>query len=167
MSAARPPAKGWCPGAHRPMASGDGLIVRIRPLLGRITAAAARGIARAALTHGSGEMDLTSRANLQLRGVRLEAHEPLIADLSALAERLSEAARLDEDALPPPSRQTTSPSAGTSALKPSPACAAKDSSPGACARPRARSPSASAPRTPKPLKPPAPSTGAHRTAPND
>ena len=84
MSAARPPAKGWCPGAHRPMASGDGLIVRIRPLLGRITAAAARGIARAALTHGSGEMDLTSRANLQLRGVRLEAHEALIADLAAL-----------------------------------------------------------------------------------
>ena len=66
------------------MQSGDGLIVRIRPRLGHFTAEQAMGIARAALTHGSGEMDLTSRANLQLRGVRLEAHEPLIADLSAL-----------------------------------------------------------------------------------
>ncbi len=80
----RPRAKGWCPGAYRPMMSGDGLIVRVRPRLARLTAAEARGIARAALTHGSGEMDLTSRANLQIRGVRLEAHEALLADLAAL-----------------------------------------------------------------------------------
>ena len=28
-----PQVKGWCPGAHRPMMSGDGLVVRIRPRL--------------------------------------------------------------------------------------------------------------------------------------
>ena len=66
------------------MESGDGYIVRIRPRLARLTAEQARGVAKAALTHGSGEMDLTSRANLQLRGVRYEAHESLIADLAAL-----------------------------------------------------------------------------------
>ena len=34
-------AKGWCPGALRPMESGDGLIARIRPRGGRLSAAAA------------------------------------------------------------------------------------------------------------------------------
>ena len=29
--------KGWCPGALRPMQSGDGLVVRIRPPTGRLT----------------------------------------------------------------------------------------------------------------------------------
>ena len=29
-----PEVKGWCPGAHRPMMSGDGLVVRVRPLMG-------------------------------------------------------------------------------------------------------------------------------------
>lgn len=81
---ARPAAKGWCPGAYRPMMSGDGLVVRIRPRLSRLTAAEAAGVAKAALTHGSGEIDLTSRANLQIRGVRLEAHDALLADLAAL-----------------------------------------------------------------------------------
>jgi precorrin-3B synthase len=76
--------KGWCPGALRPMLSGDGLVVRVRPRLGRFSAAQAAGIARAALAHGSGVIDLTSRANLQIRGVREAAHPALIADLDAL-----------------------------------------------------------------------------------
>jgi precorrin-3B synthase len=50
------------------MASGDGLIVRVRPLLARLTAAQALGLCKAALAHGSGLIDLTSRANLQLCG---------------------------------------------------------------------------------------------------
>ena len=61
--------KGWCPGALRPMASGDGLVVRIRPHGGRLSAAQAAGIAAAALAHGNGEIDLSARANLQLRGI--------------------------------------------------------------------------------------------------
>lgn len=76
--------KGWCPGALRPMESGDGWVVRIRPYGGRLTAAQAGGIACAARTHGNGLIDLTGRANLQLRGVRSESHAALIADLRAL-----------------------------------------------------------------------------------
>ena len=30
----KPVVQGWCPGAHRPMMSGDGLVVRVRPRLG-------------------------------------------------------------------------------------------------------------------------------------
>lgn len=85
--AAAPPAfavRGWCPGALRPMMSGDGLVVRVKPRLGRFTQDQAMGIARAALAHGSGVLDLTSRANLQIRGVRADAHPALIAELDML-----------------------------------------------------------------------------------
>jgi precorrin-3B synthase len=80
----RPAAKGWCPGAYRPMESGDGLIVRVRPQLARLTAEQALGLCAAALAHGSGLIDLTSRANLQLRGVTEDRHQALIDDLWAL-----------------------------------------------------------------------------------
>lgn len=76
--------RGWCPGALRPMASGDGLVARIRPHGGRLSAAQAAGIAKAALDHGNGEIDLSARANLQLRGLIPARHGALIADLSAL-----------------------------------------------------------------------------------
>lgn len=76
--------KGWCPGALRPMESGDGWVLRIRPRGGRLSPAQAMGIAAAARTHGSGLIDLTGRANLQLRGVTPATHAPLIADLRAL-----------------------------------------------------------------------------------
>ena len=74
--------RGECPGALRPMLSGDGLLVRVRPRLGRLSAAQARGVAEAALRHGSGDLDLTRRANLQVRAVR--DHDALLADLDAL-----------------------------------------------------------------------------------
>jgi precorrin-3B synthase len=78
-----PEIKGWCPGALRPMQSGDGLVVRIRPPLGRLTPAQAEAIARAAETHGNGIIDLSARANLQLRGVTTASHLNLIEDLRA------------------------------------------------------------------------------------
>jgi precorrin-3B synthase len=76
--------KGWCPGALRPMQSGDGFVVRIRPRGGRFSAAQAAGIAGLAECHGNGLIDLTGRANLQIRGVRAESHKPLIAGLAQL-----------------------------------------------------------------------------------
>lgn len=75
--------KGWCPGALRPMQSGDGLVVRIRPPLGRLTPAQAAAIATASQSHGKGIIDLSARANLQLRGVTEASHPRLIDDLRA------------------------------------------------------------------------------------
>lgn len=80
----RPAAKGWCPGAHRPMVSGDGLIVRVRPRLGRLTVDAARGLCAAAQAHGSGVLEFTRRANIQIRGVRRESHAALLDALDLL-----------------------------------------------------------------------------------
>lgn len=76
--------QGWCPGALRPMMSGDGLVVRVRPPGGKLTAEQARGIADAAARHGNGLIDLSSRANVQLRGVTEASHPSLIGDLRAL-----------------------------------------------------------------------------------
>ena len=64
--------KGWCPGALKPMRSGDGLIVRVRPRCGMFTPDELTVLARAALRFGNGHIDLTRRANLQIRGVSEE-----------------------------------------------------------------------------------------------
>lgn len=83
-SAAAVEVKGWCPGALRPMPSGDGLIVRIRPFCGALSLEQARGLAALARRLGNGHIDLTRRANLQLRGL-LDEHLPqLHASLGAL-----------------------------------------------------------------------------------
>lgn len=84
MSDASPIIQGWCPGALRPMPSGDGLVVRIRLRGGRLTAEQARGIAGLAARHGNGLIDLSNRANVQLRGVTEASHPPLIEGLRAL-----------------------------------------------------------------------------------
>lgn len=81
---ARPVIQGWCPGALRPMLSGDGWVVRVRPRLGRVTQEQAKGLAALADTHGNGIIDLSSRANLQLRGVTEASHPALIEGLRTL-----------------------------------------------------------------------------------
>ena len=77
--------KGWCPGAHRPMMSGDGLILRVRPRLGRLSIAQALGLCEIAQRDGNGLIDLTSRANLQLRGVREGTYDTAMQGLADLA----------------------------------------------------------------------------------
>ncbi len=80
MSAAAPNLrKGWCPSLFEPMESGDGLIVRLKPRAATIDAAAARAIADAAQRYGNGIVELTNRANLQLRGARPETVAPIAA----------------------------------------------------------------------------------------
>lgn len=78
-----PQIKGWCPGALRPMESGDGLVVRVRVPGGRLTAHQAQSLAALADAHGNGLIDLSARANLQLRGVH--NHAALLEGLAALA----------------------------------------------------------------------------------
>ncbi|MBP0484890.1 cobalamin biosynthesis protein CobG [Sagittula salina] len=79
-----PVVRGWCPGALRPMASGDGLVVRIRPRLARLSAPQLLGLAALADRLGDGGLELTSRANLQMYGVAEGAHGDLLEGLSGL-----------------------------------------------------------------------------------
>lgn len=80
----RPAAKGWCPGAHRAMVAGDGLLVRVRPPLARVTLEQALGLCELAQTLGSGMIELTRRANLQLRGIRPANHDAVLKALCQL-----------------------------------------------------------------------------------
>jgi precorrin-3B synthase len=56
----------------------------VRPYGGRISSTQAAGIAELSIRHGNGLIDLTGRANLQIRGVREETHEPLVMGLARL-----------------------------------------------------------------------------------
>ncbi|MBB3972400.1 hypothetical protein [Hansschlegelia beijingensis] len=72
-----------CPGVLHLAAMADGALARIRAPGGRLSAAQARATAGAAATLGSGVIDLTSRANLQIRGMPEGAGPALAARLSA------------------------------------------------------------------------------------
>lgn len=73
--------RGWCPGVRRPMATGDGLLVRLHPFAGRLSADQANLVAQAARDHGNGHLDITARGNLQIRGVREDTYPALLAQL--------------------------------------------------------------------------------------
>lgn len=79
-----PKTYGWCPGALRPMMSGDGLVVRIRAPLGRLSQVQAEGVAKLSTKFGIGLLDLSARANLQMRGIHERDHAALICALRAL-----------------------------------------------------------------------------------
>ena len=59
-----------CPGMLRPFLADDGAIVRVRAPGGRIRTETLRGLANVARTFGSGVLQLTSRGNIQIRGVQ-------------------------------------------------------------------------------------------------
>ena len=80
--------RGWCPGVLCPMESGDGLLARIRPRLGRIARHDAFLIADCAARFGNGAIDLSARGNIQLRGVSE-------ITLPGLTKALDEAGLLD------------------------------------------------------------------------
>lgn len=71
--------KGWCPDAWRPMLAGDGLLLRVKPRLGRLTRDQMLGLCDTARTYGNGLIDMTRRANFQLRGIR-EADWPVVVN---------------------------------------------------------------------------------------
>src|SRR6185437_7492583 len=82
--------KGWCPGALRPMETGDGLLARARPPRARLSLDQALALAAAAMACGNGLMVLSARANLHLRGLS----EPSLPELHA---RLGDAGLIDAD----------------------------------------------------------------------
>jgi precorrin-3B synthase len=62
----------FCPGVFRPWPADDGALIRLRPAGGRLPSRALVDLIGVAETYGDGRVHLTSRANLQLRGLTLE-----------------------------------------------------------------------------------------------
>jgi precorrin-3B synthase len=87
--------KGWCPSLFEPMAAGDGFLVRVKPRVEGIAAAQLRALADAGAEYGSGRIEITNRANFQLRGFATETIAPFaeamraagLASADAAAER--------------------------------------------------------------------------------
>lgn len=75
--------RGWCPGTLRPMQTGDGWLVRLHPPRNALTAKQLAVIAELAGRHGNGQIEISGRGNLQLRGVREDAHPALVEELLA------------------------------------------------------------------------------------
>ncbi|MDY0872847.1 precorrin-3B synthase [Dongia rigui] len=70
-----------CPGLYRIVPSQDGGICRIKLPFGRLNAAQMRALAKLAAAHGLPEIEVTNRANVQIRGVHDGADDALIAGL--------------------------------------------------------------------------------------
>ncbi|WP_238474208.1 precorrin-3B synthase [Pseudomonas cavernicola] len=77
------PRPSACPGLLRIVQARDGGICRIKLPAGRLQASQALAVAAAAEEHGSGVIEVTNRANLQIRGVRAGQEAALIARLLA------------------------------------------------------------------------------------
>jgi len=76
-----PLRRGACPGLSAPIPTGDGLLVRLRPI-GTVALAAFEKLCAAAREHGNGVIEVTARGSVQVRG--LSAYSaPLFAEAVA------------------------------------------------------------------------------------
>ncbi|MDX6417542.1 MAG: precorrin-3B synthase [Trebonia sp.] len=75
------PAADRCPGVLRLAEAADGLLARVRLPGGLIDAAQLRVLARLAGELGDGRIELTSRGNVQVRGLAAGAASPLTSEL--------------------------------------------------------------------------------------
>jgi precorrin-3B synthase len=76
--------RGWCPSLFRPMESGDGWLVRVRPRDALLTAEVLQAVADAAARYGNGLIEITNRANLQIRGLQPDSLLPFTDAMRAV-----------------------------------------------------------------------------------
>ena len=72
----------FCPGILHAVPARDGLLLRLRLPGGNLAPATLTTIADLAARHGDGRLDLTARANIQLRGVRPDRLAPMVEGLT-------------------------------------------------------------------------------------
>lgn len=94
--------RGACPSLREPMQTGDGLLVRLRPVGGVISPSQLGAIAELAARFGNGQIEITARGNVQVRGLRAEgvaefarAVEAVVAIETGLVIETSALAGLD------------------------------------------------------------------------
>jgi precorrin-3B synthase len=72
-----------CPGVLRPHLAADGAMIRVRVPGGQTTGTALARLARIGKTYGSGLLQLTSRASVQLRGLPEVVPDAMIAEVAS------------------------------------------------------------------------------------
>ncbi len=98
-----PEIKGWCPGALTPMQSGDGLLLRAKIIGSKLSLTQLSEIAAIAFDCGNGRIDLSQRAQLQIRGVTettLAAAQARLKSIGLLASDAATESRLNIVASP-------------------------------------------------------------------
>jgi precorrin-3B synthase len=78
LAPAVPHRRGACPGLSAPMPTGDGLLVRLRPI-GTVFLAAFEKLCAAARRYGNGIVEITARGSIQVRGLSAPT-APLFAE---------------------------------------------------------------------------------------
>lgn len=76
-----------CPGLLRPHPAADGALVRLRAPGGRVPAGGLAGLSAASQRYADGDIHLTSRGNLQLRGIALDDCGAVPAGLARAVSR--------------------------------------------------------------------------------
>jgi len=79
-----PQRRGACPGLSAPMATGDGLLVRLLPI-DTIALDAFAALCAAARQHGNGIIEITSRGSIQIRGLSAASAPRFAAAVAALS----------------------------------------------------------------------------------
>jgi len=75
--------RGACPGLSAPLPTGDGLLVRLQAI-GTVPPAAVADLCAAARKHGNGAIEVTSRGNIQVRGLSPHSVPAFAADVAAI-----------------------------------------------------------------------------------
>jgi len=81
-----PLRRGACPSLAAPMQTGDGLLARLRPVGSRVTGMQMADLARLARRFGNGQLEVTARGNLQVRGLRTDTAHDFAEAVEALIE---------------------------------------------------------------------------------
>ncbi|MDP2781497.1 precorrin-3B synthase [Devosia sp.] len=80
-----PQRRGACPTLEAPMQTGDGLLARLRLADGQLSPTQLGAIAKLAALHGNGQVEITARGNLQVRGLTPASTAPFAAAVRASA----------------------------------------------------------------------------------
>ena len=101
--------RGACPTLREPMQTGDGLLARLRPVGGLVSPSQLGAVAALAERFGNGQIEVTARGNVQVRGLRAEtvaefaqAIEAVVAIETGLVIETSPLAGLDPSEIADP-----------------------------------------------------------------
>ena len=94
-----PHRRGACPGLSAPMATGDGLLVRLLPI-DRIALDAFIALCTAAREHGNGTIEVTARGSLQVRGLSARSAPAFARCVAALDIAATDGVSVISDPLP-------------------------------------------------------------------